>query len=34
MPVENVDELVGLYKVGFLNGGIEMKRQFRNFLAI
>lgn len=34
MPVENVDELVGLYRVGFLNGGIEMKRQFRNFLGI
>jgi hypothetical protein len=34
MPVENVDELVELYRVGFLNGGIEMKRQFREFLGI
>lgn len=34
MPVENVDELLGLYKVGFLNGGIDMKRQFREFLGI
>lgn len=34
MPVENVDELLGLYKVGFLNGGIDMKRQFREFLGV
>lgn len=34
MPVENIDELLGLYKVGFLNGGIDMKRQFREFLGI
>ena len=34
MPVENVDELLGLYRVGFLNGGIDMKRQFREFLGI
>jgi hypothetical protein len=34
MPVENIDELLGLYKVGFLNGGINMKRQFREFLDI
>lgn len=34
MPVENIDELLGLYKVGFLNGGIDMKRQFREFLGV
>ena len=34
MPVENIDELLGLYRVGFLNGGIDMKRQFREFLGI
>ena len=34
MPVENVDELLGLYRVGFLNGCINMKRQFREFLGI
>lgn len=34
MPVENVDELLGLYKVGFLNGGIDMKRQLREFLGV
>jgi hypothetical protein len=34
MPVENVDELLGLYRVGFLNGGIDTKRQFREFLGI
>lgn len=34
MPVENIDELLGLYEVGFLNGSIDMKRQFREFLGI
>ena len=34
MPAENVDELLGLYKVGFLNGGIDMKRQLREFLGV
>jgi hypothetical protein len=34
MPIENVDELLGLYRVGFLNGGIDTKRQFREFLGI
>lgn len=34
MPVENIDELLGLYRVGFLNGGIDMKRQLREFLGI
>lgn len=34
MPVENIDELLGLYRVGFLNGGIDTKRQLREFLGI
>ena len=34
MPVENIDELLGLYRVGFLNGCIDTKRQFREFLGI
>lgn len=34
MPVENKDELLELYRIGFLNGCIDMKRQFREFLDI